>query len=64
MIYRPFRTSTRSTRRTSLSSHIYQINILENKFDIAHNINIIQYALMPPGGPQLKPAGQTYQLPF
>jgi len=27
------------------------------------NINIIQYALMPPGGPQLAPAGQTYHLP-
>jgi len=30
---------------------------------MAQNINIIQYALMPPGGPQLAPAGQTYQLP-
>jgi len=30
---------------------------------MARNINIIQYALMPPGGPQLVPAGQTYQLP-
>jgi len=58
----PFRTSTRSTRRTSLVSHSYQINILENIFDMAQNINIIQYALMPPGGPQLAPAGQTYQL--
>jgi len=30
---------------------------------MAQNINIIQYALMPPGGLQLAPAGQTYQLP-
>jgi len=30
---------------------------------MAQNINIIQYALMPPGGPQLAPASQTYQLP-
>jgi len=30
---------------------------------MAQNINIIQYALMPPGGPWLAPAGQTYQLP-
>jgi len=30
---------------------------------MAQNINIIQYALMPPGRPQLAPAGQTYQLP-
>jgi len=30
---------------------------------MAQNINIIQYALMPPGGPQLAPGGQTYQLP-
>ena len=29
---------------------------------MAQNINIIQYALMPPGGPQLGPAGQIYQL--
>jgi len=30
---------------------------------MAQNINIILYALMPPGGPQLAPACQTYQLP-
>ena len=30
---------------------------------MAQNINIIQYARMPPGGPQLAPEGQTYQLP-
>ena len=30
---------------------------------MAQNINIIQYALMPPGGPQLALAGQTHQLP-
>jgi len=30
---------------------------------MAENINSIQYVLMPPGGPQLAPAGQTYQLP-
>jgi len=30
---------------------------------MAQNINIIQYALMPRGGPQLAPAGQTYQRP-
>jgi len=30
---------------------------------MAQNINIIQYALMPPGGPLLAAAGQTYQLP-
>jgi len=30
---------------------------------MAQNIKIIQYALMLPGGPQLAPAGQTYQLP-
>jgi len=39
------------------------MNIIENIFDMAQNINIIQYALMPPGGPQPAPAGQTYQLP-
>jgi len=39
------------------------MNILENIFDMMQNINIIQYALMPPGGGQLAPAGQTYQLP-
>jgi len=30
---------------------------------MVQNINIIQYALMPPGGPQLAPAAQTYQVP-
>ena len=30
---------------------------------MAQNINIIQYTLIPPGRPQLAPAGQTYQLP-
>jgi len=30
---------------------------------MTQNINIIQYGLMPPGGPQLALAGQTYQLP-
>jgi len=30
---------------------------------MAQNINIIQYALMPPSGPQLAQAGQTYQRP-
>ena len=30
---------------------------------MAQNINIIQYTLMPLGGPQPAPAGQTYQLP-
>jgi len=30
---------------------------------MAQNINIIQSVLMPPGGPLLAPAGQTYQLP-
>jgi len=39
------------------------MNILENIFDMVQNINIIQYPLMPPGRPQLSPAGQTYQLP-
>jgi len=30
---------------------------------MGQNSKIIQYALMPPGGPQVAPAGQTYQLP-
>jgi len=30
---------------------------------MGQNIKIIQYALMPLGGPRLAPAGQTYLLP-
>jgi len=30
---------------------------------MAQNINMIQYALMPPGGAHLAPARQTYQVP-
>jgi len=30
---------------------------------MGQDINIIQYVLMHPGGPQLAPTGETYQLP-